>query len=216
MANPVFIVFEGGEGSGKSTQAKALRDRLRRVGYGVLLTHEPGGTVLGNKLRRWVKWGRDVTIPTELFLFLAARSQLVTNVIRPALKQGKIIICDRFAASTTVYQGYGRGIDLNFLESLNNFATDDLKPDLVLLMDLDAEQGLMRKRRKWDSFEREEFSFHQRVREGYTKLAAANPDTWITIDATLPEADITDIIWDYVREFLTYGKKLPSPATSSP
>jgi dTMP kinase len=82
-------------------------------------------------------------------------------------------------------------------------------------MDLDAEQGLMRKRRKWDSFEREEFSFHQRVREGYTKLAAANPDTWITLDATLPESDITNIIWDYVREFITYGKKLPSPATSS-
>ena len=216
MANPFFIVFEGGEGSGKSTQAKALRERLRRVGYKVLLTHEPGGTLLGNKLRRWVKWGRDITIPTELFLFLAARSQLVTNSIRPALVEGKLVICDRYAASTIVYQGYGRGIDLTFLESLNSFATDDLKPDLVLLMDLDAEQGLLRKKRKWDSFEREEFSFHQRVREGYLKLAAANPDTWIVIDAALPEANVTEIIWDYVREFLTYGNRLPSPATSPP
>jgi len=216
MANPAFIVFEGGEGSGKSTQAKALRERLKKIGYTVLLTHEPGGTVLGDKLRRWVKWGRDVSIPTELFLFLASRSQLVTNVIRPALARGNVVICDRFSASTTVYQGYGRGIDLGFLESLNSFATGDLKPDLVLLMDLDAEMGLTRKKRKWDSFEREEFGFHQRVRDGYLKLAAANPETWIVIDASLPELNVADVIWDYVREFLTYGNSLTSPATSSP
>ena len=138
MENPAFIVFEGGEGSGKSTQARALRDRLKKVGYKALLTHEPGGTMLGDKLRRWVKWGRDITIPTELFLFLASRSQLIARVIRPALESGDIVVCDRYSYSTMAYQGYGRGIDLNFLESLNSFVTDGLEPDLVILMDLDA------------------------------------------------------------------------------
>ena len=216
MANPTFIVFEGGEGSGKSTQAKLLRERLKKVGYNVVLTHEPGGTVLGDKLRRWVKWGRNVTIPSELFLFLASRSQLVTNVIRPALEAGNIVICDRFSASTLAYQGHGRGIDMGFLESLNNFATDNLKPSIVLLMDLEAERGLMRKKRRWDSFEREEFGFHQRVRDGYLKLAAANPESWIVIDASLPETTVEEMVWEYVREFLTYGKSAPSLATSSP
>ncbi len=110
MKNNVFIVFEGGEGSGKSTQAKVLANRLRRLGFGIVLTHEPGGTLLGNKLRRWLKWGRGVTTQSELFLFLASRSQLVSKVICPALDRGQIVICDRFDASTFAYQGYGRGM----------------------------------------------------------------------------------------------------------
>src|SRR4030042_3657147 len=96
MADSVFVVVEGGEGSGKSTQAKALANRLRRLGFATVLTHEPGGTLLGNKLRRWLKWGRGVTTQSELFLFLASRSQLVSNVIRPAMDRGQIVICDRF------------------------------------------------------------------------------------------------------------------------
>jgi dTMP kinase len=216
MASPVFVVFEGGEGSGKSTQAKALTDRLRKVGYNVVLTREPGGTQLGDKLRRWLKWGKDVTVPTELLLFLASRSQLVTNVIRPALDADKIVICDRFAASTFAYQGHGRGIDIGFLESLNNFATDGLEPDLVLLLDLEADEGLARKRRRWDSFEREEFSFHQKVREGYLGMAAANPGKWVIIDASLPEFRISEQVWEQVKEHLIYGKDSPSLVTSSP
>ncbi len=216
MASPAFVVFEGGEGSGKSTQAKALTDRLRKVGYNVVLTREPGGTQLGDKLRRWLKWGKDVTVPTELLLFLASRSQLVTNVIRPALAAGKIVICDRFAASTFAYQGHGRGIDIGFLESLNDFATDGLEPDLVLLMDLEADEGLARKRRRWDSFEREDFSFHQKVREGYLGMAAANPGKWAIIDASLPEFRISEQVWEQVKEHLIYGKDSPSLVTSSP
>ncbi len=216
MGNPAFIVFEGGEGSGKSTQTKALTNRLRKVGYKVVPTHEPGGTALGERLRRWVKWGKAITIPTELFLFLASRSQLVKQVIRPALKSGKVVICDRFSASTIAYQGHGRGIDLSLLESLDDFVTEGVKPDLVLLMDLEAEEGLIRKKRKWDSFEREEFGFHQRVREGYLKMAAADPERWVVIDASLPEFRIAELTWERVRDFLIYGKVSTSPATSSP
>jgi len=216
MINPAFIVFEGGEGSGKSTQAKALNSRLRKLGFDVVLTHEPGGTLLGNKLRRWVKWGREVTLPSELFLFLAARSQLVAKVIRPALARGYIVICDRFAASTIAYQGYGRGIDLSLLESLNDFATDGLVPDLTVLLDLDAEAGLGRKRRRWDSFEREDFTFHQRVRDGYQKIAAADAERWMVVDASLPAIQVEELIWERVREFLTYGKGFVPLATSSP
>ncbi|OGO00323.1 MAG: dTMP kinase, partial [Chloroflexi bacterium RBG_13_52_14] len=115
MSNSCFVVFEGGEGSGKSTQAKMLANRLRRLGFSIVLTHEPGGTLLGNKLRRWLKWGRGITTQSELFLFLASRSQLVSRLIRPALDRGQIVICDRFDASTFAYQGYGRGMDLPFL-----------------------------------------------------------------------------------------------------
>jgi dTMP kinase len=202
MANSVFIVFEGGEGSGKSTQAKALANRLRRLGFPVVLTHEPGGTLLGNKLRRWLKWGRGVTTQSELFLFLASRSQLVSRVIRPALDSGKIVICDRFDASTYAYQGYGRGMDLAFLENLNGFVTDGLRPDLIVLLDLDAEKGLERKRMRLDCFEREEYAFHRRVREGYLKMAASDPERWLVIDGSLPPEKIGDIVWERVSQFV--------------
>ena len=216
MRNPAFIVFEGGEGSGKSTQAKALNNRLRKLGFDVVFTHEPGGTVLGNKLRRWVKWGKEVTLPSELFLFLASRSQLVTKVIRPALARGYIVICDRFAASTVAYQGYGRGTDLSLLESLNDFVTDGLVPDLTVLLDLDVEEGLGRKRRKWDTFEREDFTFHKRVRDGYLEMAAADAERWMVVDASLPAIQVEELIWERVREFLTYGKGFVSLATTAP
>lgn len=203
MGNSAFIVFEGGEGSGKSTQAKALSAQLRRVGFNVVLTHEPGGTLLGNKLRRWLKWGRGVTTQTELFLFLASRSQLVTKVIRPALDRGEIVICDRFDASTFAYQGYGRGMNLAFLETINSFVTDGLSPDLVILLDLDVEKGLKRKRMRLDCFEREEFAFHHRVRDAYLKLAAADPERWLVVDGALPEENVRDIIWARVKQLVS-------------
>ena len=202
MGKSSFIVFEGGEGSGKTTQAKSLANRLRRLGFSVVLTHEPGGTLLGNRLRRWVKWGRGVTVQTELFLFLASRSQLVTRVIRPALEKGSIVISDRFEPSTFAYQGYGRGMDLDFLKNVNSFVTDGLSPDLTVLLDLSAEQGLERKKMKLDVFEREEYFFHQRVREGYLKMAAADPERWMVVDATLPEVKIREIIWERVNSLL--------------
>jgi dTMP kinase len=202
MEKPLFIVFEGGEGSGKSTQAKALEKQLRKLGYRVVHTHEPGGTLLGDKLRRWLKWGRGLTIKTELFLFLASRSQLVSRVIRPALEKGYIVICDRFEPSTFAYQGYGRGMDLNLLATLNGLVTDGLKPDLIFLLDFKAEEGLARKKIKLDCFEREESDFHQKVREGYLQMAAAEPERWMVVDASLPEPAVRDIIWKRVEELL--------------
>jgi dTMP kinase len=167
-----------------------------------VLTHEPGGTLMGNKLRRWVKWGRGVTTQTELFLFLSSRSQLLSGVIRPALEKGSIVICDRYDPSTFAYQGYGRGMDLDFLKSVNSFVTDDLCPDLIVLLDLSAEQGLGRKKMKLDVFEREEFAFHQRVRDGYLKMAAADPEHWMVVDASIPEEKIREIIWERVQPLL--------------
>ena len=203
MPNSVFIVFEGGEGSGKSTQAKALANRLRKLGYRIVLTHEPGGTLLGNKLRRWLKWGRGVTTQSELFLFLASRSQLVSRIIRPALERGQIVICDRFDYSTLAYQGYGRGMDLAFLDNLNGFVTDGLRPDLVVLLDLDAEKGLERKRMRMDCFEREEFPFHYRVRDGYLQMAASEPEHWLVVDASLPPEKISEKIWERVSQLIS-------------
>jgi dTMP kinase len=202
MDKPAFIVFEGGEGCGKTTQAKALSTKLRKLGFPVVLTHEPGGTLLGNKLRRWLKWGKGVTTQTELYLFLASRSQLLSNVIRPALEKNYIVICDRFDPSTFAYQGFGRGMDLNFINTVNSFVTDGLSPDLIVLLDISVEQGLARKKMKLDVFEREEFLFHQKVRDGYLKMAAADPERWMVIDATLPEVKIRDIIWERVSRLL--------------
>ena len=198
----MFIVIEGGEGSGKSTQAKALKKQLSTLGFKVILVHEPGGTLLGRRVRRWVKWGRGLTVQTELFLFLASRSQLVSKVIRPALEEKHIVICDRFDASTIAYQGFGRGIDLDFLQGLNNFVTDGLQPDLVILMDLDAERALLRKGVRLDSFEREEFPFHMKIREGYLMLAGANPERWLVVDASLSEESIKKIIWERVKQLI--------------
>jgi dTMP kinase len=197
-----FIVFEGGEGSGKTTQARALSNRLRRLGFHIVLTHEPGGTLLGNKLRRWVKWGKGVTTQTELFLFLSCRSQLLTKVIRPALEKGHIVICDRYDASTFAYQGYGRGMALDFLKMVNSFVTDGLSPDLVVLLDISAEEGLKRKKMKLDVFEREDFLFHQKVRDGYLKMAAADPEHWMVVDASIPQEKIREIIWERVHKSL--------------
>jgi len=202
MDKPAFIVFEGGEGCGKTTQAKALSNKLRKLGFPVVLTHEPGGTLLGNRLRRWLKWGKGVTTQTELYLFLASRSQLLSTVIRPALEKNYIVICDRFDASTFAYQGFGRGMDLNFINTVNSFVTDGLSPDLIVLLDISVEEGLARKKMKLDVFEREEFLFHQKVRDGYLKMAAADPERWMVIDATLPAEKIREIIWERVSRLL--------------
>ena len=157
---------------------------------------------MGNKLRRWLKWGRGVTLQSELLLFLACRSQVVARVIRPALEKGHIVICDRFDASTFAYQGFGRGIDLEFIDNLNSFVTDGLQPDLIVLLDLEAEKGMERKRMRLDCFEREEFAFHRKVRAGYLQLAAADPERWLVIDASLPEQKVREIIWERVRQLI--------------
>jgi dTMP kinase len=200
----LFITFEGGEGCGKSTQSRLLLNKLEQQNVPVVLTHEPGGTALGNEVRKTLKrkGGSSISPQAELFLFAASRAQLVAEVIHPALQDGKVVICDRFAYSTLVYQGYGRGLDLPFVETVNNMATGNLKPDLIILLDISPEQGLARKRSLKDRFEREDLSFHRRIREGYLKTAAAEPDRWLVIDASLPEGKIAEIIWDKVSRLL--------------
>jgi len=202
----LFITFEGGEGCGKSTQARALYRKLSRLAIPVILTHEPGGTSLGNKLSRWLKWaeGTDISPLTELMLFNASRSQLVTEVIRPSLKEGKIVICDRYADSTTVYQSYGRGLDLEMVKAVNNAAIQGLKPNLTVLLDISVEEGLARQRsKKQDRFEQEEIAFHQRVREGFLKLAQQEPQRWLVVAATQPKEKIARTIWQRVSQSIS-------------
>jgi dTMP kinase len=205
----LFITFEGSEGCGKSTQAKALCRKLSHLGLPTELTHEPGGTALGNELRRLLKKRRQdrISPEAELLLFAACRIQLVTEVLRPSLQQGKVVICDRFADSTTAYQGYGRGIDLKIIKEVNRLATQGIKPNLTILLDIPTQKGLSRKQtRTSDRFEAEEIAFHNRVRDGYLKLAAEEPERWLVIDATLPKGKIGGIIWDRVNQLLQAEK----------
>lgn len=200
----LFITFEGGEGCGKSTQAKALYQRLCQQNIPVVLTHEPGGTVLGSEIRRALKRKRGCPVlpEAELFLFAASRAQLIAEVVHPALQEGKIVICDRFSYSTSVYQGYGRGLSLPIVEMVNSLATRNLKSDVIILLDLTPEQGLARKRNLKDRFELEDLSFHRRVREGYLKMAATDPNRWLVIDASLPKKEISEIVWERVSQLL--------------
>ena len=202
----LFITFEGGDGSGKSVQAGALCRRLSRSAIPALLTHEPGSTPCGNRIGRWLKWSevKDMSPLTELLLFNASRAQLVSEVIRPNLKKGMVVICDRYTDSTIAYQSYGRGLDLAVVRVINNAATQGLKADLVVLLDISVAAGLARKRaRKQDRFEREDIAFHQRVREGYLKLAADDPQRWLMVDAIQTKAKIGDIIWQRVSRLLS-------------
>jgi len=201
----IFITFEGGEGAGKTVQARALYGRLQRLAIPALLTQEPGGTPLGKKLSRWLKWADDVDISplTELLLFNASRAQLVARVIRPSLKDGKVVICDRYADSTTAYQGYGRELNLAMVEATNQAATQELKPNLAVLLDMPVEEGLARKGiTRQDRFEQEDVTFHRRVREGYLKLAAREPERWLVVDAGQSKTKIRQIIWQSVERLL--------------
>ncbi len=201
----LFITFEGGDGSGKSVQAKLLYRKLSQLGIPVLLTHEPGGTLLGQRMARWLKWARDTQIPplTELLLFNACRAQLVTEVVRPGLQAGKVIISDRYADSTTAYQSYGRGLDLETVKSVNRTATQGLKPGVTFLLDIPAEDGLARKeKRRHDRFEQEALGFHRRVRQGYLEIASVEPERWLVIDARQSKAKIAGIIWQKVSELI--------------
>ncbi len=199
----LFITFEGGEGCGKSTQANALYRKLRRKNLPAVLIHEPGGTTLGEQIGKMLKRKTENIHPqTELLLFAASRAQLVADVIQPALKEGEIVICDRFSHSTTAYQGYGRELDLATVQMVNNLATQNVKPNIVIFLDLSPEQGLVRRGKLLDRFELQELSFHRQVRQGYLKMAAEEPDRWLVVDATLPKKKISEIIWGKVNHLL--------------
>jgi len=204
LGRSLFVVLEGGEGCGKSTQAKLLGRELVQRGIPSLLVHEPGGTPLGEELRKYLKDPRQKLLSpaAELSLIAAARAQLVAEVIKPALEAGKAVICDRFYPSTVAYQGYGRGIDLALIAQLNALVTQGLKPDLVVLLDLPAEEGLRRRGGNDDRFESEPVEFHRRVHEGYHQIADEESGRWLLIDAHLPEAEIARLVWVKVSQLL--------------
>lgn len=187
----MFITFEGIEGSGKTTQLNRLAATLRERGKRVVVTKEPGGTPLADRIRAILLDSGSVIDPVaELFLFAASRRQNVMEVIRPAIARGDVVLCDRFTDSTLAYQGFGRLLTLDRLRALNDWATDSTRPDVVLIFDIAEETGLTRARSRNEGaaedegrFELEDLRFHRRVREGYLTLAAAEPQRYLVIDA---------------------------------
>jgi dTMP kinase len=198
----VFITFEGIEGSGKSVQARLLATRLRQFGRTVVETREPGGTVLGLELRQ-ILLGRDdleLTPRVEALLMNASRAQLVEQVIRPALERDEVVVCDRFADSTLAYQGAGRGVGFDELNSVISFATAGLRPDMTLLLDVPVEVGLARKHAQEQSnrFEAEALAFHTRVQAAYRSLAADEPQRWRCFNGVEPVHHLAEQVWDAV------------------
>ena len=205
-----FITFEGGEGCGKSTQVKRLKAALEAEGKSVLLTREPGGTWLSEEIRRLIK-DQETDAPcdrAELLLFLAARAQLVRNVIRPALEAGTWVVSDRFCDSTVAYQGFGRGLPLDFIREANAFACEGLMPDLTLLLDVTPETALARRHGREaatataaDRIERAGESFHARLREGFLRLAEENPGRIATLDANGTPDEVWEKVWTSLTRF---------------
>ena len=183
----MFVTFEGPDGSGKTSQVAALAEYLLGQGFNVLVTREPGGTAIGDQIRAILSdLGNTEMHPrTETLLFLAARAQIVEQVILPALAGGTIVLCDRYADSTLAYQGYGHQMDLDQIQTLLDFATGGLKPDLTLLLDVDVEVGLRRRASggQWNRLDAYDLEFHRRVRQGYHQLVQADPQRWVVIDA---------------------------------
>jgi len=203
----MFITLEGPEGSGKTSQMPRLAKFLRSKGYEVITTREPGGTPISDQVRDILISMKNTGMEprTEILLFLAARAQLVEELIKPALQSGKIVLCDRYGDSTLAYQGYGHKLDLDTLKRMLAFATDGLKPDLTIYLDLDVETGLQRKIKKdeWNRLDAYEVAFHQRVRNGYHQLLAEEPQRWVLIDASQSLADVQKQMRTIVMERLT-------------
>lgn len=188
--NGCFITFEGIEGCGKTTQICLLDEYLQKKGYVTVLTREPGGTIIGDKIRQILLDPQNKMMHPicELLLYAAARDQHLEELIKPALHAGKIVLCDRYADSTTAYQGAARRLDVNVLKSLHKIATGGLDPHLTILLDMPATEGLLRakKRGASDRFENEKIDFHKKVREGYLAIATAEPKRVKIVDAARP------------------------------
>ena len=209
----MFITFEGIEGCGKSTQAKRLVNRLRELAVPLVFTLEPGGTTVGQKIRLILLDSRNQHLSplAELLLYAADRAQHVEEVIKPALEQGKWVLCDRFFDATTVYQGYARGLDMKLIVTLNEKASPGIRPDITFLIDCAVEVGLKRalKRNKiqfqegQDRFEREKKDFHEAVREGYLTMAMEDPERFVVVDGTLKEDELEEIIFKHVEPFIS-------------
>ena len=211
MAAGRFITFEGGEGCGKSTQIRILADRLCAAGKEVLLTREPGGTELAEKIRALVREesADPPNFRAETLLFLASRAQVVENVIRPALAAGTWVLCDRFADSTFAYQGFGRGLDLDEIKRINSFATGGLVPDRTVLLDVSPEVSAKRMRVREaatntdaDRMEKAGDGFHARLKKGFLELAAAEPERFAVISADGGVDEIGEAVWNSVQPML--------------
>ena len=200
----IFITIEGPDGAGKSTQIELLKEYLEKKGYDSVVTREPGGTKISEAIREIIlnPEYKEMSYMTELLLYAAARAQLVNQIIRPAIEEGKAVICDRFVESSAVYQGIGRGLGVATVYEVNNYALGEVKPKLTIFMDLDAEDGLKRKKKQTtlDRMEQEDIEFHRRVVEGYRKLAELYPERIVPIDATLGVEEIHSKIIDEVEK----------------
>jgi|WetSurMetagenome_2_1015567.scaffolds.fasta_scaffold00689_19 dTMP kinase len=197
-----FITLEGIEGTGKTTQAKLLAERLIKTGLDVIVTQEPGGTAIGQKIREILLMPEhgEMSFTAELLLYYADRAQHLAEKIIPALEEGLIVITDRFSDSTMAYQGYGRGIDIALISEIDAIAAGGVRPDLTLLFDLDAETGLCRNRdiNKVDRLELETIDFHKRVRDGFKSIAKKDPARFRTIDASMPIEVVSEEAWKIV------------------
>ena len=208
----LFITFEGPEGCGKSTQIVRLVERLEQAGHDVVTTREPGGTPAGEAIRGILQHdtaGEDICAEAETLLFEASRAQLVSRVIRPALERGAVVVCDRFADSTTAYQGYGRGFDIEAVLQLHAFALGSTEPDLTLLIDVDVEEGFRRIHGRnerdqtgLDRMERESLDFHRRVYAGYHDLAKRMPERFFVINGDRSPDDVHESVWARVTKAL--------------
>ena len=192
MSNGIFFTVEGVEGGGKTTHCEWISAYLEKKGLEVIRVHEPGGTRIGEEIRSLLLSGGDEEMVdrAELFLFMASRSQLVEEVIRPALKEGKVVVCDRYIDSSIAYQGYGRGVDEKFIRLLNGFAVGSVLPDLTIVLDVETPVGLRRAKKRLngktpDRFEKRNLGFHQRVRQGYFALARTEPERIKIVDADM-------------------------------
>ena len=207
--NGLLITFEGGEGCGKSTQIAALKARLEAMGKTVVQTREPGGTPLGESVRNLLQYddaGQGMSPEAELLLFAASRAQHVRELVAPAIAEGQIVLCDRFLDSTTVYQGVARAIDSKKVDTINQFAIGDTKPDLTILIDLPPEIGLARVHArtngKLDRMEKEAIEFFQDVRQGYLDLAKSEPKRFLVLDGSQSVEELETQIWQRVKATL--------------
>ncbi|MEN9202414.1 MAG: dTMP kinase [Thermostichus sp. DG_1_6_bins_120] len=216
LRSGLFITLEGGEGVGKTTQQALLAGRLQKEGYTCLCTREPGGTVLGQKLRALLLHGDPIEPLAELLLYAADRAEHVQTRIHPALAAGQVVVCDRFTDSTLAYQGYGRGLDLNLIRQVNQLATGNLQPHLTLWLDLPPQLGLKRACSRTtspagpaslpgDRMEQAHLSFHQRLYQGFQELAAAEPQRIVRIDAQGSPQEVAERIWAVVKSRLAQG-----------
>lgn len=214
---PPFVTLEGGEGSGKSTQAKMLGRRIRGLGLKVMITREPGGTSLGQQLRAMVTSGDDMDPDTELLMFMADRSHHVKSKIAPALERGEIVISDRFADSSEVYQGRARGLGFEKVRRLNQWVCNGFWPDLTIVLDIDPAKGLSRASQRQeelglglDRMEREQDQFHQDLRRGFLEQAEAEPGRIKVVDAARDQDLVADEIWQYVEPLIKEWKSCAS------